>query len=1479
MTVSANRYLLYAQWDLVTYQFPYVTNGGAERLANEFGTIGQTITLATASELTKTGFILKGFTTGTSPTILGPGATYMVGSIGETITAVWEAKRFKYIYDLNRGTAANSISAGSAAYGSSITVTSEVPTRVAHTFDHWLQTSGGLSVSVGETFTAGSTLTMPAENITLVAQWDPTLYTITYALNGGSGSLPTQSPTGLGGTFTLPSAPTAPNASQNFLGWSDGNTIYAAGATYTMTANNTTLTAQWSTALFGVTFNAGGATGSVPAVITAASGAGVLLPAPSSLTRTGYDFAGWSNNSITYQVGDTFTVGSANALMTATWTVSPPAVPGTPTAVPGDEIVTVTVTPGSGGGPVPSYTVIALDASGNPLSPSKSCTVNAPATTCVISGLTNGTAYRFKTTATNTSGTSTDSTASSAVTPARIPGPPTGVTATTANASAVVSFTAPLNNGGSAITSYTVTALDTSGNPLSPNRICTVSAPTTSCTVTGLTNGTEYKYVATATNAIGISDTSTASIAVKAATVPGAPTSLITTVGNETATVSFTPPASNGGSAITGYIVTASPGGMSCNVPAGSTSCQITGLTNGTAYTFSAVATNDQGNSSNSTASSAVTPSGIPAAPTSLTATASDGEATVSFTPGSSNGAAITSYTVTASPGGSTCTVNAPATSCVVPNLVNGASYTFTATATNTNGTSSPSSASSAATPQQVILPTLIASTAPSGNEEVGFTFASTASFTGQPTPVVTYQWQRCTSPTDVSTCSNISGATSSTYQLGTSDANKYIRVLSMATSSAGTLVDESQTSPKIEPRLTSTAPSSGLTQPINSPFTLAATATGGAGVKVYAITSGTLPSGVTYDTTTGTISGTPTTHGTYPLTITVTDGFNVTTTMSFSLVVSPPTVAGAPSGVTALRGDTQATISFNAPISNGGAAITSYIVTSSPGNRTCTASAPNTSCDVTGLTNGTPYTFTVVAVNSVGNSLASTASSTVTPAGTPSAPTSITATPGDSQATIAFSGAGSNGSPITSYTVTASPGGATAMGSQSPITVTGLTNGTEYTFTVTATNGVATSSPSTTSNRATPDPNIAPTLVSSVAPTGNAGVGYTVAGQTDFSGAPTPTITYQWKMCSSATNASTCEDIVGATSLTYSPDSAVVGKYLRLEAVATNAAGSLTNLSPATALIVDALASSPTISMSGTQNSALSRQVLSTGGKSPISYAITSGSLPSGLSINTTTGLISGTPTGHGTFTFDVTITDAFGVSTTSTITMTIAQYVAPVAPSTPSAPSAPSTPSTPSITPITPSPTPTPTPSATPSPTPTPTPSATPSPTPTPTPSATPSATPKPSPSATPSPTPSIKPTAKPSVVPTVKPTPTPTPTPKPTPTPTPKPTVKPTPVKSPVQIAPTPSGSSAKVQIDNLLPGQKVKVTISDLSTLAPKAPTPTPSSKATVTTKPTPTPTKKSVTIVPKPSESGTKIGVQNLKPGQKVKVTIKSGARP
>ncbi|MGX9463639.1 fibronectin type III domain-containing protein, partial [Shewanella sp. A14] len=88
-----------------------------------------------------------------------------------------------------------------------------------------------------------------------------------------------------------------------------------------------------------------------------------------------------------------------------------------------------------------------------------------------------------------------------------------------------------------------------------------------------------------------------------------------------------------------------------------------------------------------------------------------------------------------------------------------------------------------------------------------------------------------------------------------------------------------------------------------------------------------------------------------------------------------------APSIGTATAGDKQASISFSAPTNNGGATITRYTVTSSPGNKK--ASGMGSPLTITGLTNGTAYTFSVTATNYVGASAASTASNSVTPMGT----------------------------------------------------------------------------------------------------------------------------------------------------------------------------------------------------------------------------------------------------------------------------------------------------------------------------------------------------------------------------------------------------------------------------------------------------------------------------------------------------------------
>jgi hypothetical protein len=94
-----------------------------------------------------------------------------------------------------------------------------------------------------------------------------------------------------------------------------------------------------------------------------------------------------------------------------------------------------------------------------------------------------------------------------------------------------------------------------------------------------------------------------------------------------------------------------------------------------------------------------------------------------------------------------------------------------------------------------------------------------------------------------------------------------------------------------------------------------------------------------------------------------------------------------------------------------------------------------------------------------------------------PGAPTIGAATAGNGQATITFTAPGSNGgSEITGYTVTSSPGSITAAGAASPLIVAGLTNGTEYIFTVTATNGVGTGPASAASNSVTPGDGNQPT-------------------------------------------------------------------------------------------------------------------------------------------------------------------------------------------------------------------------------------------------------------------------------------------------------------------------------------------------------------------------------------------------------------------
>jgi len=138
---------------------------------------------------------------------------------------------------------------------------------------------------------------------------------------------------------------------------------------------------------------------------------------------------------------------------------------------------------------------------------------------------------------------------------------------------------------------------------------------------------------------------------------------------------------------------------------------------------------------------------------------------------------------------------------------------------------------------------------------------------------------------------------------------------------------------------------------------------------------TGALPAGITF--VNGTLSGTPTSTGVFPIVILATNGVSPNASQNFTLTVPGPPAAPTVTSVTSAGG--QVTAAW-APGSNGGSPILSYTATATPGGLSCTVNAPATSCTITGLTNGTPVTVTVVAHNALGNSPASSPSQPATP-------------------------------------------------------------------------------------------------------------------------------------------------------------------------------------------------------------------------------------------------------------------------------------------------------------------------------------------------------------------------------------------------------------------------------------------------------------------------------------------------------------------
>lgn len=244
-------------------------------------------------------------------------------------------------------------------------------------------------------------------------------------------------------------------------------------------------------------------------------------------------------------------------------------------------------------------------------------------------------------------------------------------------------------------------------------------------------------------------------------------------------------------------------------------------------------------------------------------------------------------------------------------------------------------------------------------------------------------------------------------------------------------------------------------------PYSATLTATG-APAPSFSLRTGSLPDGLTLDPS-GVISGTPTLLGTFNGSFSATNGVGDPATQSFSITIFA-TAPAAPTIGTAVASNGAVSVSFQAPTNTGGTDITGYRATCASQG----ADGQSSPINVTGLSNGVAVSCRVIARSSVGDSVASAPSNTVTPATVPGAPTLGAAIPGLGSVSISFTAPSDNGgSSISGYRATC--GSQSAVGTDSPITVSGLPSGIPVTCRVLAQNAIGDGAASALSASVTP--------------------------------------------------------------------------------------------------------------------------------------------------------------------------------------------------------------------------------------------------------------------------------------------------------------------------------------------------------------------------------------------------------------------------
>ena len=627
-------------------------------------------------------------------------------------------------------------------------------------------------------------------------------------------------------------------------------------------------------------------------------------------------------------------------------------------------------------------------------------------------------------------------------------------------------------------------------------------------------------------------------------------------IGNGQVTVSWTAPASSGGPAISSY--TAHAGSSTCTTS--TTSCTITGLTNGTSYTVYVTATNGAGLTSPASYTASILPAAAPSAPQSLVATGTNSSAALAWTaPSTSNGASSSSYQVQYSTDGSVWNTFTPATplsgttaTTSVTGLSNGTSYYFRVAAINTAGTgayeyatsntSSPGTATLVGTVPSA--PTLTGIFGQVSNSATSMTFDSSgnayvvSSVAGTVTKIT---------PSGTATVLGFTGLSSPAGVAVDSSGNVYVadygnsRIEELSTAGvqsqymsfylpraiaidpSGNVYIGNATNGSIYEYTSAGSPIASWGTGLAFPYGIALDSSGNLYVsdtnnnRVVEITPSNVqttigpnfsaPAGIAVDSSGNVYEGDTNNHVVTKIapngnTTIVSTGFmtggavgvdpsnNVYVGNLNGMILNATTNASKFTGR-----DGSITFTWAAPASNGGSAVTGYTVTDGAGHSCSTAGA--TTCTITGLTPGLYPAFTVSASNVFGSSATTTLPRMATFTA-PNAPTGFSVANGSTQVTLTWSTSANTNSYVTNYVAQYSTNGSTwstfaTLGkSATTSTITGLTNGTPYYFRVGA---VSPYGFTYTYNGSNPGTSVTPNGALVTSPTNNSTVGAVVFG------------------------------------------------------------------------------------------------------------------------------------------------------------------------------------------------------------------------------------------------------------------------------------------------------------------------------------------------------------------------------------------------